>query len=633
MKLQQLFIFNPTLSTDEDSADENILCYYPADTSLDWQMNEVGFCSAIVRMQERFGAVAAIGSPMGITLSSKRYIIVKVEHNVFITVVVNREAFRNVFKSQAHHVTVWDSSLVTASQDDVDDVAQDVVARLVVTFYRMFAMMFGSITSNYNKIFGSGLSGQSPASPKASVGTPQQPRSNRTPLSKPPSSSANFRKSADISGKKRLQHALRAVMSAGLMDKLVPVLTETMKAHDLEGTFATPAGVEVLPLYPDTYLQITALMGHLSTAHASSITNAVVSVGPKVAYSSLSVGDTVTLFQLMLHYEEKTRMEKLLKAEEQQQQQRNAGDSSRSVSSPFLADGGETAQDGPVTRDVGEWWYSPDEIVRSERRRSEFLWTRQSDRTIRVPGSSTDNNTGGSSSRFLGPLGLKKQRKQATSEGPQKDLPEEYPFIFIDDEPRGVITMTIGAFKVFLLVRDKFLQHPQLREGLISSVERTLSCSHVGTPLQSYTSPGAEKARILDNIILFHFQSQMIRQVKSSIVARLLPVTGSLCAPASLPAPQQPLKIAERVLIHRLDMLREAVQRDPAATASPHHPHRSGDMWTLCRVTDDTWASHIVMGPRELSTAVLAKESAAEAEAALNGLVNYVFYFSLKTLS
>ena len=589
MKLQQLFVFNPTLSMDEDTADENILCFYPPDTAIDWQMNEVGFCTAIVRMMERFGAVADIGKPMGITLASKRYVIVKVERNVFAAAVINREAFRNVFSAQSHHVTVWDSSLVTASQDDIDDVAEDVISRLIFTFYRMFAMMFGSVTNNYNKIMGNGGVNSS------NLQTPRRsPAPSSATAKKKPTN--HFRRSADLSEKKRQQHALRSVISVGFVDKLVPVLTETSKMHDLEGTFATPAGVEVLPLFPDTYLQITALMGHLMTAHAAAITNAVVSVGPKVAYSSLSVEDTVTLFQLMLHYEERVLSDK--------KQQQKAPSGPVSSSAPLSV--GEYAE----AKELAEP-YSPDEIIRSEQRRSEFLWTRQSEVT---------RKTGGSSRSLSLPRSFSLPRSRQQQKQNEQQQNDDYPFIFIDDEPRGVITLGVGAFKIFLLVRDKFLQHSLLRSGLIESIEQTLRMTTVGAPLHVYASPGAEKAKILDSIILFHFQSLMIRQVKSSIVSRLIPTAGSLCAPASATVPSQPLKSSERVLIHRLDMLREAI--------------RTGkDSSSLCRVTNDAWASHIAAGPRELSTAVLGKESVTDAEAALNGLINYVFFFSLKNLS
>lgn len=126
MKLLSLFLCNPVLPTDECNAHENILCYYPTDVPLDDQMNDAGFCVALIRLQEKFGVPAPWDDPIvstappalpsssswrssketeesdehrrrkvrSVTLSKRRFTIIPLETHIVLCIVTNRETLR-----------------------------------------------------------------------------------------------------------------------------------------------------------------------------------------------------------------------------------------------------------------------------------------------------------------------------------------------------------------------------------------------------------------------------------------------------------------------------------------------------------------------------------------------------------
>jgi hypothetical protein len=126
MKLLSLFLCNPVLPTDECNAHENILCYYPPEVPLDDQMNDAGFCIALLRLQEKFGVPSPWDDPIcnvppqavpssspwkvtketeasdetlrrkvrSVTLAKRRFTIIPLEAHIVLCIVTNRETLR-----------------------------------------------------------------------------------------------------------------------------------------------------------------------------------------------------------------------------------------------------------------------------------------------------------------------------------------------------------------------------------------------------------------------------------------------------------------------------------------------------------------------------------------------------------
>jgi hypothetical protein len=532
MKLLSVFIFDPTVSTDEDTAEDNVLCYYPHDTHPDGQMNDAGFCTALMRLQERFAFKAGVlGDPVSITLASKRFTVINVEENIYVAVAVSRSAVSRIVSGPGIATAVTWSNDVPASADDVDDMVTDVVHRHAMVYYRIFRMMFGSMRSSFRKIWG-------------------------------PSS----QKRATLVERMACRLKLNRLLQVGFIDKIVPVLRVALEQCCFEGAFASPGGMEIAHVDATVHYELSSIVGCISNGHPGAIRGIVVFAGAKMALSTLDVTDTATLFHLMRHYGEN-----------------NSGTtaacppSGSAAFTPTLLRDAALEEENPL-----DDFFSTDALMSSEYRRSSYL----------------------------------------LSEQPRLAVPshDEFPFVFIGegDEPVGVLNYYVGAFRLLLLTREKYLRVAELCNGLHESIELTLQRHQGAKRATEAAIVEPPKVRELELAVLFHYTSAMISQVRSSIASRVpSPALGAALQGGPLDGSTL-LTVDERVAVHYLDRVRCAMQHMVPNVHS-----------AIIRVHPRTWCSWVRSGPRELS-AVTFRSTFDEADKVLDGLARHVFFYSFK---
>lgn len=649
MKLLSLFLCNPALLTDECNAHENILCFHPPEVPLDNQMNDAGFCVALMRLQERFGVPSpweASSSPAvdatdassdehlrrrvrTVTLSKRRFTIIPLEEQILLCIVTNRETLRpnvsaivhtapaaagrhestvepqsNVRESQQHrrrsmpkneplgrvpsmvgsrapHLVgdaapsspFWDiPNTIGHVSDDVDEGVIESLTRLGETSHRMFSMMFGSVQWNYERVCAIEVGEQ-----RGVLKRPSRREPDSGEVEPPPTNRTGGLTRRDYEDERREQRkALERVLREGFINRLVSAISAASSAeHSLEGSFTCPEGVEISPLNAEVHLMIGSLVTQLASAHPGAIRDTFVASGMKTAHSTLSVGDTSTLFYLMKYYNSAPPLPSPGLSAESQRSDGSRGQSKtrrQQLRRSLALDVAREVEDETLDSSVDASWYDPELNLRSEVRRSGFLRTMQDradeededDRVIRALSSS--------------------QVPSGTSSLHVADRVEfGFPFIFLgDNDPVGVYTKDIGVLRFMFLVNEKYLRITELRTAFEQSMTHFLACSPIPgdllrairryaaartgegslsgkPPLSKRASPGPSpnssksnrsstfggsdatsspnaraQTKVMESHYLYYYRSAAISQVRSSILKRIPSVRGSLVCPVLL---------------------------------------------------------------------------------------------------
>lgn len=679
MRLLSLFLYNPAIPTDECNAHENILCYHPPDTPIDDQMNDAGFCVALLRLQESFGvpppwdeldnvppaSPTSSPRPRGdrscshrssadandendrkmryrvrtITLSKRRFTIIPLESQVILCVVTNRETLKpNISATGESPMVMLSRSIATSvhpqqrvsvseklaspppslgppgtttgvpplspsprrgdvgqrgasspywhvpstiahASDDIDESIIEVLTRLGETSHRMFSMMFGSVQWNYELLC--------VLEREEHRGLVKRPSRRETEDDHSRSGGMNRHEYEEERGQQR--KSLERVLREGFINRLVSAIAAASSAeHSLEGSFACPEGVEILPVSAEVHLMIGSLVAQLASAHPGAIRDTFVASGMKTAYSTLSVTDSTTLFYLMKYYNSVPASHGHTSAS-----QRSCGSDSKTakgrrhlrrslqldVANEFLDTADPTI---PESEDAGISWYDPETNLRSEGRRSDFLRTMQ--HLARAEEEIDEVIPALSSSPVASSGSL-----------PVADRVEfGFPFIFLgDNDPVGVFTRDIGNLRFMFLVNEKYLRITELRAAFEQSMAQSLHRSSIplhlarsvakgdaGTVVKAKERTGKDpipqaptapsggflkqrsslvppkeakhlssprlQSQVMESHYLYYYRSAAISQVRSSILQRIPSVAGSLVCPVMVSPSPTPAKTEQQ---------------------------------------------------------------------------------------
>ena len=245
-KIAAFCVFNPTISQKEDTAHQNIFCYYPTSTPLNNQMNDVGMCIAMSGMIDRFGPSnkrpkSDKDGVCSITTARRRISLCEVEPNFWVMIVTTRSI-----------------SSVPAASDDYDEKVTSLITQHVRLVHAMFCMMHGSFTYNYQH-------------PHSDL-DPPMPKEERLAC---------------------LQHLLQGAFAIRLRESVERALELQL------GTLGTPVGLEYLSVDKYSYMVLSSLVTLIQAAHPGAVRNLVVTYQGKIAFSGLSLAHTVTLYHIL----------------------------------------------------------------------------------------------------------------------------------------------------------------------------------------------------------------------------------------------------------------------------------------------------------------------------------------------
>ena len=283
--LEAVFVYNPTISVDEDTADENILYYQPQTTSLNEQMNKVGLCTV-------FGSFADIfktsHDPKWATTKRSMYIMLQPEPNLYYGVIIRRDRF-------------------PAALDDTDQPLVDTITKILSISHRLLRMSYGSIQSYFDARYAD-------AEKAATIGMPMSRSAPRRAVS------AVFGGSAygKVSGTQNLSNSksenvcdpatkpkhwrsiaagyIRDVLAEGLRD--LP-LSLQRGIVDPYGGMLLQDGLEYLSIDSAAALRVAVFTSRLQNAHPNTLWHSVLTLNGKVAHTTLDIETTLVLLHFV----------------------------------------------------------------------------------------------------------------------------------------------------------------------------------------------------------------------------------------------------------------------------------------------------------------------------------------------
>ena len=241
-ELDSLMVYNTTISTNEDTAHENILFYWPPTTSLNEQMNRVGLCSAFGSFTTVFDTSKSVE---WVSTSHTRYALVQPEPNFWVVAALRREA-------------------LPVERDDADAAVVDTVSQLLTMAHRVLALTNGTLTLNFTRRYAQ----EEAANPS------QRPRVWRT------LAAAHLRTLVEP-----WASALVADVAAAARDPLAG-----FTLHD---------SLEYLSVDASAALRVAAFASRLHNAHPNTVWHSMLTLGDKVAHTTLDRDTTITVLRLV----------------------------------------------------------------------------------------------------------------------------------------------------------------------------------------------------------------------------------------------------------------------------------------------------------------------------------------------